>query len=80
MIKMKPYFLLVLMCCFLIMIFLTTDAVDKELFASLTIVIGSLTLASFSDDEENEHYTGVRRYKHRIIHFVYKHSDYHDNN
>lgn len=48
---MKPYFLLVLMCCFLVMIFLTTDAVNKDLFASLGIVVGSLTLASFSDDE-----------------------------
>lgn len=55
MIKMKTYFALAVLFCLLVTIFLTKDAINRDVFASLGIVIGCLTLASFSDDEEVRH-------------------------
>jgi hypothetical protein len=55
MIKMKTYLALAVLFCLLITIFLTKDTVNRDFFASLGIVVGCFTLASFSDDEEVRH-------------------------
>lgn len=51
---MKTYLALALIFCSLIMTILAKDAVNRELFASLGIVIGGLTSASFSEDSKVE--------------------------
>ena len=51
---MKTYLALVLIFCSLVMTILAKDAVYRDFFASLGIVIGGLTSASFSEDSRVE--------------------------
>jgi len=47
-IVLKTSFCLVLMIAFLIMVFITKDLIDSQLFVALVIIIGAVALKSLS--------------------------------
>jgi len=47
-IVLKTSFCLVLMIAFLIMVFITKDLIDSQLFVPLVIILGALALKSLS--------------------------------